>query len=47
MGATLPDVWFEYITLWIQAAVYCVAATFMYKWWIQNYDPEYKGMARR
>lgn len=46
MGATLPDVWTEYITLWIQAIVYCFTSTFMYKWWIQNYDPEYKGMTR-
>ncbi|MBK5721345.1 ABC transporter permease [Dysgonomonas sp. Marseille-P4677] len=46
MGATLTDVWFEYITLWIQAGVYCITAVFMYKWWIQNYDPEYKGMLR-
>ncbi len=47
MGATLPDVWFEYITLWIQAIIYCVTAVFMYKWWIQNYDPEYKGMTKK
>lgn len=46
MGATLSDVWYEYITLWIQAAVYCTTAIFMYKWWIQNYDPKYKGMLR-
>lgn len=47
MGATLPDVWTEYITLWVQACVYCFTAVFMYKWWIQNYDPEYKGMMRQ
>jgi len=47
MGATLHDVWFEYIALWIQATVYCITATWMYKWWIQNYDPEYKGMIRQ
>jgi ABC-2 type transport system permease protein len=46
MGATLTDVWFEYTALWIQAGVYCITAVFMYKWWIQNYDPEYKGMVR-
>lgn len=47
MGATLPDVWPEYILLWIQAGIYCITATIMYLWWIQNYDPEYKGMIRR
>lgn len=47
MGATLTDVWPEYITLWIQATIYCITAVFMYKWWIQNYDPEYKGMIRK
>ncbi|MDR1883488.1 MAG: ABC transporter permease [Prevotella sp.] len=47
MGATLADVWPEYILLWIQAGVYCIAAVFMYKWWIRNYDPEYKGTARK
>ncbi|WP_165023195.1 ABC transporter permease [Dysgonomonas sp. ZJ279] len=46
MGSTLIDVWPEYIALWIQAAIYCTTATFMYKWWIQNYDPEYKGLNR-
>ncbi|MDU1889709.1 MAG: ABC transporter permease [Dysgonomonas sp.] len=46
MGATLPDVWPEYITLWIHSGVYCITAVFMYKWWIQNYDPKYKGMLR-
>lgn len=40
MGATLAEVSFEYITLWIQAGVYCVTATLMYRWWIVNYDPE-------
>lgn len=47
MGSTLSDVWPEYITLWIHAAVYCFTAIVMYKWWIQNYDPKYKGMLRR
>lgn len=47
MGATLPDVWPEYILLWVQAGIYCITATMMYLWWIQNYDPEYKGMIRR
>mgnify|MGYP000856612807 CR=1 FL=1 len=47
MGATLTDVWPEYISLWIQATIYCITAVFMYKWWIQNYDPEYKGMIRK
>lgn len=46
MGATLSDVWFEYMALWIQAFIYCITSIFMYKWWIQNYDPEYKGMLR-
>jgi len=46
MGATLVDVWPEYIRLWIHAFVYCVAAIFMYRWWIQNYDPKYKGMLK-
>lgn len=47
MGATLNDVWFEYIALWIQSGIYCITATIMYKWWIQNYDPEYEGMIRK
>ncbi|WP_108823049.1 ABC transporter permease [Dysgonomonas sp. Marseille-P4361] len=47
MGATLPDVWPEYITLWIETGIYCITATLMYRWWIQNYDPEYKGMLRK
>lgn len=46
MGATLKDVWPEYITLWIHAGVYCITAVLMYKWWIQNYDPKYKGQLR-
>lgn len=46
MGATLPDVWFEYLALWVQAFVYCLLATLMYKWWIRNYDPKYRGMVR-
>ncbi|MDR2953599.1 MAG: ABC transporter permease [Prevotella sp.] len=44
MGATLPDVWKEYITLWIHAGAYCITAVLMYKWWIRNYDPEHQGM---
>ena len=47
MGSTLLDVWPEYITLWIQAGVYCITAVIMYKWWIQNYDPMYKGMLKK
>lgn len=47
MGATLRDVWPEYITLWIHSAVYCLTAVLMYKWWIKNYDPKYKGMLRK
>lgn len=43
MGATLPEVWFEYIALWIQAGVYWVTATLMYLWWIKNYDPKHLG----
>lgn len=43
MGASLPDVWFEYVVLWVHAIVYCVLATAMYYWWIDNYDPKYKG----
>lgn len=43
MGASLTDVWFEYVVLWVQAVFYCVAATAMYYWWIDNYDPKYKG----
>lgn len=43
MGATLADVRFEFITLWIQVIVYCLLATAMYFWWIDNYDPKYKG----
>lgn len=46
MGATLPDVWFEYITLWLHSIGYCITATFMYKWWIKNYDPKYRGRLR-
>ncbi|MDR3057199.1 MAG: ABC transporter permease [Prevotella sp.] len=46
MGATLPDVWFEYIALWIQTGIYCITATIMYRWWIRNYDPQYKGMLK-
>lgn len=46
MGASLPDVWFEYIALWIQAFVYWITATWMYKWWIKNYDPKFLGKAK-
>ncbi|MDH6310821.1 ABC-2 type transport system permease protein [Dysgonomonas sp. PFB1-18] len=44
MGSTLVDVWPEYIALWVQSLIYCITAILMYRWWIQNYDPEYKGM---
>jgi ABC-2 type transport system permease protein len=37
MGASLTDIWTEYIALWIHAIVYCMLATLMYKWWIANY----------
>lgn len=47
MGATLVDVWKEYVTLWIQAIVYCGLAIVMYKWWIANYDPVNKGVAKK
>lgn len=43
MGATLPEVWYEYIALWIQAGIYWVTATMMYLWWIKNYDPKHLG----
>ncbi|MDU1904242.1 MAG: ABC transporter permease [Dysgonomonas sp.] len=43
MGASLVDVGFEFITLWIHAIAYCLLATAMYFWWIDNYDPKYKG----
>ncbi len=43
MGASLTDVWFEYVVLWVQVVFYWVAATAMYYWWIDNYDPKYKG----
>lgn len=46
MGASLVEVWPEYIALWIHALVYCIMAIFMYRWWIQNYDPKYKGMLK-
>lgn len=46
MGATLVEVWPEYIMLWIHTGVYCITSVLMYKWWIQNYDPKYKGMLR-
>lgn len=43
MGATLADVRFEFIMLWLHAVMYCLIATVMYFWWIDNYDPKYKG----
>jgi ABC-2 type transport system permease protein len=43
MGASFDEVWPEYLQLWIQALVYFLLSVLMYKWWIQNYDPEYKG----
>lgn len=43
MGASFDQAWIEYLQLWVQALVYFVLAVLMYKWWIQNYDPEYKG----
>lgn len=42
MGATLSEVWKEYIALWIQAGVYWITATLMYWWWIRNYDPKWR-----
>lgn len=46
MGASLNEVWTEYIALWMQATFYWVAATFMYFWWIKNYDPKFRGELR-
>lgn len=43
LGATLPDVWFEYVMLWVQVLFYWLASTAMYSWWIRNYDPRFKG----
>lgn len=43
MGASLSDVWDAYVSLWILSIVYMLTATLMYKWWIKNYDPLYKG----
>lgn len=43
MGVELSDVWFEFVTLWLHAIGYCITAILMYKWWIANYDPVYKG----
>lgn len=40
MGATLADIRFEYITLWIHTGFYWITATMMYRWWIVNYDPD-------
>ncbi len=40
MGATLADVRFEYIMLWIHTGFYWIVSTLMYRWWIVNYDPE-------
>ena len=47
MGATLPDIRVEFITLWIHAVFYCIMATLMYKWWIANYDPAHKRLKKR
>lgn len=47
MGATLADIRVEFITLWIHAGVYCILATVMYRWWIANYDPLYKGRVKK
>lgn len=38
MGASLGEVWFEYIALWVQAIVYCVTGILMQKWWYKNYS---------
>lgn len=43
MGASLLEVKTEFIILWVQAIFYCLLATVMYFWWIDNYDPKYKG----
>ncbi len=43
MGASLSEVWFEFIMLWVQAGFYCISSVFMYRWWIKNYDPEHLG----
>lgn len=43
MGASLTDVWFQYVVLWVQVVFYWALATAMYYWWIDNYDPKYKG----
>lgn len=43
MGATLGDMRFEFTILWCQAIFYFITATLMYKWWIRNYDPMFKG----
>lgn len=43
MGVELRDVWLEYVTLWLHTIGYCITAILMYKWWIANYDPVYKG----
>ena len=43
MGATLADVRFQFFMLWGQAIGYCILATVMYNWWINNYDPKFKG----
>jgi len=42
MGASIAEVWFEYIALWIQAGFYCITAILMYRWWIKTYDPNYQ-----
>ena len=46
MGASLGAVWFEVATLWIQTLFYWIAATLMYKWWLNCYDPVYKRYRR-
>lgn len=43
MGASLSEVSFQFYMLWGQAIGYCILATLMYRWWINNYDPKHKG----
>lgn len=38
MGATLSEVRFEYITLWVHTLGYFIVASLMFRWWIKNYD---------
>lgn len=47
MGATLSEVKFEYLTLWVHSIVYWVTATLMYYWWITNYDKTVKRVGFR